>query len=70
MENSKYPWPRVRVGTTPETRQMNQIVAAFDGLTQGRHDRDSLAQMAELASDHNYPEMAATLRAYAQRGTP
>jgi hypothetical protein len=49
---------------------MNQIVAAFDGLTQGRHDRDSLAQMAELASDHNYPEMAATLRAYAQRGTP
>jgi len=69
MENSKYPWPRVRIGTTPETRQLNAIVEVFDAETLYRNDTASLAVLEEIAEQWNYPNLAQTLREYAEKGT-
>ena len=50
-------------------RFQNKLVEAVDELTQFRHETASLSELAELASNNGYPEMAQTLREYAQKGT-
>ena len=68
MTRSKFNWPIVRIGCTPETRYVNKVVEALDEVSDFRHDTASLVELADIAAQRNYPEMAMTLRDYAQKG--
>ena len=70
LSDAKFNWPIVRIGCTPETRYVNKVVEALDEVSDFRHDTASLVELADIAAQGNYPEMAMTLRAYAQKGTP
>jgi hypothetical protein len=70
LSRAKFNWPIVRIGCTPETRYVNKVVEALDEVSDFRHDTASLVELADIAAQRNYPEMAMTLRAYAQKGTP
>ena len=69
MTRSKFNWPIVRIGCTPETRYVNKVVEALYEVSDFRHDTASLVELADIAAQRNFPEMAMTLRDYAQRGT-
>ena len=69
MENAKFNWPRVRIGTTPETRYINDAIEWLDRYGSYRKDLAGLHEMADFADSIGCPEMAQTLREYAQKGT-
>ena len=64
MTNSKYPWPNVRIGTTPEMRYVNEAVEVLDNISCFRHQFASLGEMADFAGGYGCLEMALTLREY------
>ena len=68
MTTAKFTWPVVRIKTTAETRYVNEAVESLDNASRFRRQFASLDEMADFASGYGCPEMAATLRDYAQKG--